>query len=57
MNQISTLDKVSKNFAGLSEQDLMATEGGFVITLTTGAVIGIGLAVTGLGAGYYFGRK
>lgn len=57
MNQISTLDKVSKNFAGLSEQDLLATEGGFVITLTTGAVIGIGLAVTGLGAGYYFGRK
>ncbi|HEM3195777.1 hypothetical protein HO966_09300 [Streptococcus suis] len=57
MNQISTLDKVNKNFAGLSEQDLMETEGGFVITLTTGAVIGIGLAVTGLGAGYYFGRK
>ena len=57
MKQINTFDEVNTNFVVLSEQDLWDVEGGFVVTLTTGAIIGLGLAATGLGAGYYFGRQ
>ncbi len=57
MKQINTFDEVNTNFVVLSEQDLLDVEGGFVVTLTTGAIIGLGLAATGLGAGYYFGRQ
>lgn len=36
MKRINRLDKVNKNFVERSEQNLLDTEGGVVITLTTG---------------------
>lgn len=56
MNQINMLDKMNTNFVSLSDQELLEMEGG-VLTLTTGALIGLGLAAAGLASGYYFGRK
>lgn len=36
MKRINRLDTVNKNFVERSEQNLLDTEGGVVITLTTG---------------------
>jgi lactobin A/cerein 7B family class IIb bacteriocin len=54
---MTKFDEMEQNFVALTEEELMETEGGFVITLTTGAIIGIGLAVAGGAAGYYFGSR
>ena len=43
-------------FIELSDEELTAITGGAIV-ITTGAIIGAGLAVAGLGAGVYFGRK
>lgn len=54
---MTKFDEMEQNFVALTDEELMETEGGFVITLTTGAIIGIGLAIAGGAAGYYFGSK
>ena len=52
---MTKFDEMEQNFVALTDEELMETEGGFVITLTTGAIIG--LAIAGGAAGYYFGSK
>ncbi|MEX2784860.1 class IIb bacteriocin, lactobin A/cerein 7B family [Streptococcus sp. H49] len=56
MTKFETIDNIAKNYVDLSDKELMETEGGS-ITLTTGALIGLGLGAAGFGAGYYFGHK
>lgn len=54
---MTKFNEMEQNFVALTDKELMETEGGFVITLTGGAIIGIGLAIAGGAAGYYFGSK
>lgn len=53
--KMNTVKKV--DFTAISEEELKNTNGGFVISVTVGGLIGLGLTVAGLGAGYYFGSK
>lgn len=47
MNKLEVINNLNEKYVSLSEEEQMKIEGGS-ITLTTGAIIGIGLAVTGL---------
>ena len=48
---------VIQSLPALSTDELQAAQGGVVITITTGALIGGGLAAAGFGAGLYFGSR
>lgn len=61
MSKLGMKNSLDKEFIVVSEQELLVTKGGVVISLTTGAIIGLGLAVavagaTGATAGYYANR-
>ncbi|HFI0564196.1 class IIb bacteriocin, lactobin A/cerein 7B family [Streptococcus suis] len=53
MSKFETIDNINTNFVSLSEQELMETDGGLLITFTAGGVVlfsitGKALAATGL---------
>ena len=49
-------EKSTLGLVKLSDEELITVKGGSIV-ITTGALIGAGLAATGLGVGCYFGHK
>ena len=49
-------EKSTLGLVKLSDEELITVKGGSIV-ITTGALIGAGLAAAGLGVGFYFGHK